>query len=306
MGICTLCLLIFVDGSRPGHAEKIEPPWCPPPGQGVSFTIPGIDNVPDLHGDIVNPDLVVFFAGNQFMVVPDLLAAFKEEFPQYKKIYVETLPPGILVRQVLEACLVIGNLKITVTPDVFTAGEARIKGMQEKHKLFEKTVAYACNRLALMVCQGNPQKIKSLKDLGKKQVRVSMPNPAWEGIGNRIIEAYRKAGGYQLVEEIMVKKAKAGTTFLTHIHHRQTPIRIMSHQSDVGPVWYTEVFFQEMINNPISLVKIPEKDNVTATYVAGKLREAPHPKAAEDFFTFLASPEGQAVYKKYGFLPVGK
>jgi molybdate transport system substrate-binding protein len=33
-------------------------------GRGNKFTVPGIDIVPDLHGDIINPDLVVFFAGN--------------------------------------------------------------------------------------------------------------------------------------------------------------------------------------------------------------------------------------------------
>jgi molybdate transport system substrate-binding protein len=131
-----------------------------------------------------------------------------------------------------------------------------------------------------------------------------MPNPAWEGVGNRIIDAYRKSGGKELEEKIMVQKVKAGTTFLTQIHHRQTPVRIMLHQSDAGPVWYTEPFFQKMIKNFISLVEIPEKDNVTVTYVAGKLKEAPHQQAAEDFINFLTSPEGQAVYKKYNFLPV--
>ena len=286
------------------YAAKIEPPWGKPPTGGINFTVAGIDNVPDLHGDIINPNLVVFFAGNQFMVIPDLLEAFKKKYPQYQKIYVETLPPGILAKQLAEGSLIIGNLKITVKPDVFTAGEARIKEMQGKQNPFEKTAAYAHNRLAIMVYRGNPKKIKSLKDLGRKDVRVSMPNPAWEGVGNRIIEAYRKAGGKELEDKIMVQKVKTGTTFLTQIHHRQTPVRVMLLQSDVGPVWYTEAFFQEMIQNPISLVEIPEKDNVTATYVAGKLKGAPHQQAAEDFFNFLTSPEGQAVYKKYNFLPV--
>ncbi len=44
-------------------------------------------------------------------------------------------------------------------------------------------------------------------------MRVSMPNPAREGVENRIIKAYRKVGGKRLEEEIMVQKVKAGTTF---------------------------------------------------------------------------------------------
>ncbi len=306
LGIKTLgaALVLLALGWCTVQAAQIEPPWVKPPNQGINFTVPGIDNVPDLHGEIVNPDLVVFFAGNQFMVVPDLLTAFRKKYPQYQRIYVETLPPGILAKQMEEGALVIGNLRITSTPDIFTAGAGRIKDLQKTKGWFDQTAPYARNRLAIMVYQGNPDKINSLKDLGKPTVKVSMPNPAWEGIAKIIIQAYGKAGGKQLVEQIMETKVKDGTTFLTHIHHRQTPIRIMRHESQAGPVWYTEAHFQEMIGNPISLVQIPAKDNVVVTYVAARLKNAPHKQAAAAFLKFLTSQEGQAVYHKYGFLPI--
>ena len=55
-------------------ADKTDflPPWNPPPA-GLQFSVPPVDAIADLHGDIVDPQLVVFFAGNQFMVVHDLL-----------------------------------------------------------------------------------------------------------------------------------------------------------------------------------------------------------------------------------------
>jgi molybdate transport system substrate-binding protein len=191
LGIRTLCgaLVLVALGWLPARAEKIEPPWVKPPTQGINFTIYGIDNVPDLHGEIVNPDLVVFFAGNQFMVVPDLISAFRKKYPQYQKIYVETLPPGILAKQMEQGGLIIGNLRITSVPDIFTAGAGRIKDLQKTKGWFDQTAAYARNRLAIMVYQGNPDKINSLKDLGKPTVKVSMPNPAWEGIAKTIIKA---------------------------------------------------------------------------------------------------------------------
>ncbi|MFA5974002.1 MAG: substrate-binding domain-containing protein [Lentimicrobiaceae bacterium] len=284
------------------YGQKTDPPWCTPPA-GFNFTVPGIENVPDLHGDIVNPDLVVFFAGNQFMVVPELIDSFRAVYPKYQRIFVETLPPGILAEQIDKGSLVIGNMKITLTPDVFTAGEARINESKAKG-WFEETVPYAKNRLAIMVYKGNPKKVYSLEDLSKPEIRVSMPNPKWEGIGGNIVKAYNNVGGKALEEKIMVKKVKAGTTFLTHIHHRQTPVRIMKGESDAGPVWYTEAYFQKMIGNPIDMVEIPTKDNIVGTYVAGKMKSAPHQEAAKDFFNFLQSEKAGAIYKKYGFLPV--
>ena len=171
--------------------HRFDPPWNTPPESKVMFTIPGVDNVPDLFGDINDPQLVVFFAGNQFMCIDDLIDGFKKQYPQYQRIFAETLPPGILAKQIEGGSITIGNMRITLKPDVYTAGKNRIDKMTG---YFTDTAAYAYNKLAIMVPSGNPKNIKGLKDLGRKEVRVSMPNPAWEGIGQRIEEAYVKAG----------------------------------------------------------------------------------------------------------------
>jgi ABC-type molybdate transport system substrate-binding protein len=152
-----------------------------------------------------------------------------------------------------------------------------------------------------MTRKGNPKQVKKLADLGRSDVRVSMPNPEWEGIGKRIEEAYRKVGGDTLRNTIMETKVKDSTTYLTQIHHRQTPMRILYEQSDAGPVWYSEVHYQKMIGHPIEYIEIPENENIKAQYYAGQLKKAPHPKAAKDFMDFLVSKEARAIYSKYGF-----
>ena len=283
---------------------QIQPPWLEPPQAGKNFTVPEVDNVPDLHGDIVSPQLVVFFNGNQFMVVRDLIQAFKQQYPQYERIYVQTLPPGILAQQIEQGALVIGNLRIAHQADIYTAGEARIRRLDEHKGWFTRSQAYTRNRLALMVHAENPARVTTLSDLARGEVRISMPNPEFEGIGKRVEQAYEKAGGMQLVNEIMQEKVKQGSTFLTRIHHRQTPMRILQGKSDVGPVWRTEVLFQQRIGNPIGMLEIPEAFNQTATYVAAQLKAAPHPQAASEFLDFLISEQGQGIYRRYGFLPV--
>jgi ABC-type molybdate transport system substrate-binding protein len=259
--------------------------------------VAGIDNVPDLYGDINDPQLVIFFAGNQYMVIDELLQAFKKSYPQYQRIFAETLPPGILARQIKTGSLVIGNLRLTIQPDIYTAGKSRF---EENKNAYSRTVAYTQNQLAIMVRQGNPLHIQSLQDLGKKEVRVSMPNPAWEGIGSKIEQAYIKAGGQSLKKRIMETKVKEGSTLLTRIHHRQTPLNILYGRSDAGPVWVSEALYHKSIH-PIDIIKIPTEQNVFVTYVAGALKAAPHPQAADDFLTFLSGQEAHSIYEKYGF-----
>jgi molybdate transport system substrate-binding protein len=283
---------------------KLFPPWKELPGNEYHFTVPDADSIPDLHGDIVDPQLVIFFHGNQFMVTHDLIDAFQRIYPQYQRIYWETLPPGVLVRQIENGGLRIGNLRIAHRPDIFTAGAARIRQLQEESDWFDRVEPYARNRLGIMVRAGNPCLIDGLTDLGKPGVRISMPDPRSEGIGRLMVEAYRKAGGQALVDLVMREKVKNGETFLTEIHHRQTPLRIMQGLSDAGPVWITEVLFQQQIGNPLTLVEIPPAYNQVAIYTAARLKNAPHPQAADAFLDFLTDPKGQEVYRKYGFLPL--
>jgi len=288
-----------------GLSSGVEPPWSAPMVSGVNITVPSVDNVPDLHGDVNDPQLVVFFAGNQYMLVNELLTEFQKAHPQYKRVFAETLPPGILARQIEEGGLVIGNMRINLKPDIFTAGHGRMQALQKDHDWFVSMKNYARNRLAIMTYLGNPNHIEGWKDLARPGVKICMPNPKFEGIAQHaIIPALKKTGGEKLADAIYKHKVADGTTYLTHIHHRQTPMRIMAHKCAAGAVWYTEAYFHaDIAHHPISLVKIPADQNKVVTYTAGEMRAAPHPKAAAAFMKFLTGPKGQALYRKYGFMP---
>ncbi|MEE9527390.1 MAG: hypothetical protein V3W07_06970, partial [Syntrophobacteria bacterium] len=54
------------------------------------------DRGDDLHNleCVDSADLVLFVAGNQFMVMEELLTVFQNQYPGIKKIFYETLPPG--------------------------------------------------------------------------------------------------------------------------------------------------------------------------------------------------------------------
>ena len=297
-------LFVAVCGSASAGQNDYLPPWNPPPSGGVSFAMPPFDAIADLHGDIADPQLTVFFAGNQFMVVHDLVEAFKQRYPQYQRVYVETLPPGILAKQIETGSLVMGNLRIALKPDIFTNGKGSIADLQKERDWFADTVDYARNPLAIMVAKGNPKHVQGLKDLGRADVRVSMPNPKWEGIAKQIEASYRKAGGDALDRAVMETKVKDGSTYLTTIHHRESPLRVLQGESDAAPVWSTEAYFQQQIlHRPVETIAIPGDQNVTATYTAARLKAAPHVQAAKDFLAFMASPEAQAIYRKYGFQP---
>jgi molybdate transport system substrate-binding protein len=279
----------------PANAAQTSP-------KQFNFTVAPFDAIDDLHGSPLSADLVIFAAGNQFMVMPALLKVFQASHPTIHRVFYETLPPGIEAKQIAAGSVEIGNLLTDVKPDVMLTGLRAMK-QAKTQGLVSHYVTYASNQLAIEVAAGNPKGVHGLTDPGRDDVRVSMPNPRWEGVAAQIEAAYRKAGGEALSQKIMQTKLDAGTTLLTRIHHRETSLNIIAGKADAGPVWISEALYARRIGSPIDFVEIPPGQNVTGNYVAAALVRAPHVTAAREFVDFMAGPVAAAIYRSYGFDP---
>jgi hypothetical protein len=308
-GMLCLAFAVLLNAFACGQSS---PPWSrgtndPADGQGFVFHVADVDNMPDMHGNPCDARLVLLIGGNQFFVLPRLVDEFQKLHPEVKgHLFYETLPPGILRRQIeAEGTITLGNLTLQVKPDVYEAGFGAVRAMQ-RDGLLTDVLPYATNDLTLMVAKGNPKGIRSLADLGRPGLRLSMPNPAWEGVARQIQASLRKAGGSGLEKAVYEDKVRSGLTVLTEIHHRQTPMRIMSGAADAGVTWTSEVRFQESIGNPIEGVTIPESENTIAIYAGGIVRDAPHPAMAAAWLAFLKSSAAQSIYHRYGFRSVSE
>jgi len=263
--------------------------------------------VDDLHNLEVadDADLVLFMAGNQFMAMGELIRAFQAAHPEVQKIFYETLPPGLELKQIMAGGAVFRDRVIDVYPDIYTS--VNEKGMQALvetgHIDAESYRLYLHNRLSLMVPVDNPAGIAVIADLGRDQVRISQPDPANEDIASHIMDMYRQAGGDELVHRIMEEKRAEGTTLYTIVHHRETPLRILKKTVDVGPVWATEVIHAQSTDLEFDVVEpgkdLDQRDKIN--YFVCRLKRAPHPENADKFYDFIRSGSAQGIYEKFGF-----
>ena len=273
------------------------------------FPVIPSDRADDLHFlDISgNADLVLFMAGNQFMVMKELICTFKKENPDIEKIFYETLPPGLELKQILAGGAVFRDKIIDAQADIYSSvNEKAMKALEAAGLILNKDYyLYLHNRLTIMVPQNNPAGIKSIVDLGKDSTRISQPDPANEDIAFHIMDMYRQAGGDELVHRIMEKKRAEGTAIFTLVHHRETPLRILKQTVDAGPVWSTEAVHAKASGLSIDVVE-PGEDfdqRKRINYYICKLKHAPHPENADKFIDFIRSPVARHIYEKYGFLP---
>jgi len=271
--------------------------------RGLEFTVAPVDVLSDFHGSIDHPDLVLYVSGNYFFAVRGVVDAFGEAYPRYRgNVYYETLPPGLLLKQMDAGGKVTsGNMTWTAKPDVFMAELAASNELVRRGKLVGPAVAFATNDLTIMVPAGNPAQIGGLADLGRSGLALAMPNPQFEGVATQIRASLVKAGGEALAEAVYGAKVRSGDTILTRIHHRQTPLLLMQGMAQTGVTWRSEAIFQEQIGNPIAHVDIPPEQNTVAVYSAALVPEATHPEAAQAWLDFIRSDAAFEVFRQYGF-----
>jgi len=259
-------------------------------------------------GDSYKSDLVMYLAGNQFMVMEDLIKDFQGKNPDIKTVYVETIPPGqILKQQILKQGQINGE-NTSQTPDLFASVNlGHLKKLHGKN-IMSDYIIYTHNKLELMVAEGNPKKIKGPEDLGRDDLVQSHPNPLTEGIfkfyGSEMLKdmgLYEKVTGNAKCKSCW---AVPGKTWFTSRHHRETPYRIEHGEADTGIVWTTEVVYAKKSGRKIDGVSIPaplnKQDKVG--YAIGALNKAKNPKNANRFLAYLGTDAAQDIYASHGFI----
>ena len=64
--------------------------------------LPETEIITQFHGNPEKAQLRLFMAGNQFVVMDNLIAEFKKRYPVYEDIYYVTIPPGKELQWILQ------------------------------------------------------------------------------------------------------------------------------------------------------------------------------------------------------------
>jgi len=242
------------------------------------------------------------------MVMNELIKDFQSKNPDIKSIYVETIPPGqILKNQILKQGEIEGQ-KTAQNPDIFASVNlGHLKKCKEKD-LMSDYMIYTHNKLELMVAKGNPKGIKGVQDLGRDDLVQSHPNPITEGIFKFYgAEMLKDLGLYEKVTgnaECKSCWAVEGKTWFTSRHHRETPHRIETGEADVGIVWTTEVVKAVADGRAVEGVAIeaPYNKQDKVGYAIGALKTGRNQDNAKKYLEYLMTDDAQNIYSKYGFL----
>jgi len=144
---------------------------------------------------------------------------------------------------------------------------------------------------AILVPKGNPQKIKTLKDLTRPGVRVGIADPESVCVGLYAVEILHANGIAEQVRPNLRGQVEscAKTAAMLPLG---TVDAVLGWREFAA--WNPDVV--EAI--PLNPVEIPR----LAYIPAARLRHATNPDAADEFIDYLKSDDGQAIFRRQGYL----
>ena len=146
------------------------------------------------------------------------------------------------------------------------------------------------NKLVLIAPKDSKLSISQLEDLQNDTVKqISIGETKVVPAGQYAEQALKKLGVWEKVQRKIVF-AKDVRTVLTYVDTGNV---------DAGLVYKTDAAASKKVK---ILATAPDGSHAPIIYPAAVLSSTKHQKAAEEFLSYLAGPEGKTVFEKYGFV----
>ncbi|MCU0857216.1 MAG: molybdate ABC transporter substrate-binding protein [Pontiellaceae bacterium] len=224
--------------------------------------------------------LIVFSAAGLLKPMDELAARFESEHEV--KVILNYGGSGELL----------GKLALERSADVFVPADQKyMADATGRGWIAESTVVPLVSHVpAIAVVRGNPQGISSLSDLSRAGLAVAMGDPDACAIG-KITKALLAKNGISGVDGNI--KVIAPTV-------NQLLLYIAAGKADAAVIWEDLVAWGET-SESISVVRIPEEQNIVSKITAAVVSHCAGREDAEAFVKFLASEEACDIWRKWGF-----
>jgi molybdate transport system substrate-binding protein len=155
----------------------------------------------------------------------------------------------------------------------------------------EKT-AFLRNHLVVIIPQNNPAMLSSFEELSRPGLKLVLA--AEEVPAGRYARQMLDNVGVDFKDQVLANVVSNETDV------KQVVTKVQLGEADAGIVYASDA----VAAPELSVIEIPAKWNVLAEYPIASLENAPNPELADEFITFVLSPEGGAILQKWGFTPI--
>ncbi len=291
---------------------------------------PTTNTLHDFHSEISSCDLVLSSEGNYYPALRDVWPIFLAKFKDrpLQNWYYTTSPP-VALPQIDRQVVQFGNLYAQCRPQVVVATGKVIKRLEDAGQTERQPYPLYNDRgSVILIKKGNPKNIRSVWDLGRKDVRYVSPNPALEpgafdNYANTIYNIAKndpKPPGNmtpeQLIDTVFNGTSQNPYKWLAgpRIHHRDVPWSIAYGRADAGLIMYhLGLYIHETFPNLFDIVPLggtatdpqPLKGTIIGTRFAVRIKGDWTPRqieARDKLIQTLLSDDFTRILEKRGML----
>lgn len=281
-----------------------------PPGGGIArFVQPASNICLDFHGDPRIAQLTVFSDGNHHMALAEALTLFRAKHPAINDIFYATTPPRVIVEALKSGALSLGNLVLSVTPQVFISPASVLERLVTDGYVHEHVPFVKSRGSVMLVRKGNPKGIGGVADLARADVRIFLSNPQTETVS---YQAYattlRRIAAQNGLESGFLDAAPGALARMVYgdcIHHREAPQCLADDRADVAVIYYhlalryTRIFPE--LFELVALTAEDDADQVISAIHIGLVGGGGEWGAR--LVEFMLSEDAAAVYRHHGLIP---
>jgi molybdate transport system substrate-binding protein len=185
------------------------------------------------------------------------------------------------------------SLKSSKVGDLYLPGSASYRENKLSEGLLGDFVLVGYNQAALMVPRGNPRDVKAdVHELLRDDLAIVLCNPQSGSIGRETQRILRSVG----IEQQAYDRAEFLTTDSRNLNKA-----LRNGDADLILNWRATAFFDE--NRPTTeVLDLPRDLGQPEELVLNLLTFSKNPDIARDIMGFVTSPEGQAIFRRYGFI----
>lgn len=199
---------------------------------------------------------------------------------------------GVRITRVYNGCgILVAQMKTGQHPDAYIACDMAF--MKQVSSLFGPSITLSRNSLVIAVQKGNPHGIKSMRDLGKKGLRVGVGHEQQCALGAVTKETFITGGVYERIASNIVVQVPAGDMLINQMR---------TGSLDASVVYVSNM---KLANGELDSVPITGFDCSIVEQPMAVGRESKHPHLTGRLVTRLLAAESENTFRDWGFEWVG-
>lgn len=185
----------------------------------------------------------------------------------------------------------LSQIELSGKGDAFIPGSALYYDNAKKKGLVGEKHDVAYHIPVIAVPKENPNKIETLEDLAKPEVKVALGDEKTCAIGKCAKKILEKNKLYDKVMKNVVTTTATVNELVVHTSMKQ---------ADASIIWEDNV-----INvSDIKTIQIPKEKNTIKTIPIAVVEKSQNKEMAKKFVEYVSSDEGKSIFNKYGFKSV--